>query len=327
MSAVHKCLVMSKPQPTQPPAVRARTAALRLVRQHGYAVSRRELRAAGVPRWFVRNEVARRRWQLLGRHVVVLHNGPVSVVQRRRAAVVEAGERAALDGVCALQAAGLTGLSDTAIEVAAAKGSRPGRLAGATVRESRWYREDDVEVRDGVRVLRPAVAAVHAAVRAKSDRQAALFLVMTVQQGLSSADALLLVLSRIKRRRRVAVLATTLLQIRAGSQSLGELDVVGALRRRGLPVPSQQVVRRGADGREYLDCDFPGYDLVLEIDGLGHREAQQVLKDVLRDLGLLAEGRPVMRISLLAWVTDQEAVLDAIEAVFRARGWAPTQAA
>ena len=318
---------MTKHETPLPPVVLARAAVSRLIRRHGHTVSRRELRAAGVPRWFVRNEVKRRRWQTLGRQVVVLHNGPVSCAERRRAAVAEAGDHAALDGVCALQAAGLSGLSDTIIEVAAAKGSRPGRLAGAVIRESRWYREEDVVTRDGVRALRPAVAAVHAAIRARSDRQATLFLVMTVQQGLSTPDAMLHVLARIKRRRRVAVLATALLQVRAGSHSLGELDVVGALRRRGLPVPAQQVVRQGADGREYLDCAFPDYQLVLEIDGLGHREARQVLKDVLRDLGLLAEGRPVMRISLLAWVTDQEAVLDALEAVFRARGWVPTRAA
>lgn len=318
---------MTKDEQPLPLVVQARAAVSRLMRDHGQAVSRRELRQAGVPRWYVRNELRRRRWQALGRHVVVLHNGPVPVAARRRAAVLEAGEHAALDGVCALQACGLTGLSDTAIEVAAAKGSRPGRLRGVVVRESRWYREEDVTTRDGVRVLRPAVAAVHAAIRAKSDRQATLFLVMTVQQDLATADDLLRVLTRIKRRRRVAVLATTLLQIRAGSQSLGELDVVGALRRRGLPVPDQQVVRRGRDGREYLDCVFADYQLVLEIDGLGHREAQQALKDVLRDLSLLAEGRPVMRIALLAWVADQEAVLDALEAVFRARGWAPRQAA
>ncbi len=252
----------------------------------------------------------------------MMHNGPIGLRERRRAAVLEAGPRAALDGVTALQEAGVTGLTDTLIEVSAPKGTRPGRMPGTQVRETRWFRpEDVVEGESGVRRIRPAVAAVHAAMWAKTDRQATLFLVIVVQQGRASPKGLLEVLGRIKRRRRVAVLTEKLLEIHGGSQSLGELDVVGALRRRGLPVPRQQVVRTGKDGREYLDCDFPDYQLVLEIDGAGHAKAQQVLKDLVRDLGLLAQGRPVVRIPLIAWVLDQEAVLDALEAVFRSRGW------
>lgn len=308
--------------PAVSPRERAYSTALGLVAAHGHAASRRELVRAGVPRWYIRNEIARRRWRTLGRHVVLMHNGPIAVRDRRRAAVLEAGPRAALDGVTALQEAGITGLTDTVIEISAPKGTRPGRLPGTKVRETRWFRaEDVVEGESGVRRTRPAVAAVHAAMWAKSDRQATLFVVLVVQQGRATPKAILDALTRIRRRRRVAILAESVLQIAGGSQSLGELDVVGAMRGRGLPLPSQQVVRIDKSGREYLDCAFHDYRIVLEIDGAGHAAAQQVLKDLVRDLGLLAEGRSVVRIPLVAWVLDHEAVLDALEAVFRSRGW------
>jgi hypothetical protein len=50
------------------------------------------------------------------------------------------------------------------------------------------------------------------------------------------------------------------------------------------------------------------------------------LADTVRDLGTLAEGAAVMRIPLLAWRLDEERVLDAIESVFRSRGWIPAAA-
>ena len=284
-------------------------------------LTRRRLVRAGVPRWYIRNEVTRRRWQEFGRQVVVLHNGPLDVVTRRRVATEVAGPRAALDGVCALQAAGVTGLTDESIEVSAPKGSKPGRLPGVKVRETRWFRGSDVIVRNGTRLMRPAVAAVHAGLWARSDRQAKLFLIMVVQQRLATVDQLQEVLDRTVRLVRQKVLLELLPALRAGSQSLGELDVAGALRARGLPVPEQQVLRRRRNGRQYLDCSFPAFGLILEIDGAGHRFAEQALQDFQRDLQLVAEGSKVVRLSLLAWALDPNAVLDALEELFRAHGW------
>ncbi len=75
-------------------------------------VSRRQLYAAGVPRWLVRLELRARRWPRAGRHTVVVLDGPLDAAARRWVAVLEAGPRAALDGVGALQAAGLELLID-----------------------------------------------------------------------------------------------------------------------------------------------------------------------------------------------------------------------
>ena len=279
-----------------------------------------------MPRWYIRNEVKQRRWQEFGRLVVVLHNGPLDVPTQRRVAVSVAGPRAALDGVTALQAAGISGLKDDQIEISVPKGSKPGRHPGVKVRETRWFQGSDVIVRNGTRMMRPAVAAVHAGLWARSDRQAKLFLIMVVQQRFATVDQLQEVLERTVRLVRLQVLRELIAVLRAGSHSLGELDVVGALRGRGLPVPDQQVVRHRKGGKQYLDCLFTAYGLVLEIDGAGHQVAEQALQDFQRDLQLVAEGSKVVRLSLLAWALDREAVLDALEELFSTHGWVPQAA-
>jgi hypothetical protein len=289
-------------------------------------VSRRQLVRAGVPRWLVRREVKARRWCARGRQTLTVHCGPLSDSSLRWIAVLETSPRAALDGVTALQEAGLKNLSDTSIRVVAPQGSRPGRRKGVVVRESRLFREEDVAP-TGIRRLLPPVAAASAARWARSDRQATLFVLMTIQQRLAPADAVREAVERLPRSRRRAMLLEVVAAAAGGVHSLGELDVGADLRRRGMPQPDRQTVRRRASGTEYLDCDFPAYDVVLEIDGAGHADPGQKLSDLLRDLTEVAGGKAAIRLPLEIYYLDREAVLDRLEAVFASRGWVRGQAA
>ena len=284
------------------------------------AVSRRQLAAAGVPRWLVPLELRVGRWQRTGRQSVVLHNGPLSASTKRAIAVLEVGSSAALDGVSALQYAGVTGLTDTVVVVSTAKGSTPQHPAGVRVRETRRFREQDV-LTTGLRRMPPAVAALHAALWAVTDKQATLFVVLAVQQRFATVADVAEALAGVRRHPRRRLLARLLVDLAGGAESLGELDVGAGLRRRGLPEPARQSVRLRPNGREYLDCEFPGYDLVLEVDGVGHDEAVVRLSDLVRDIRLAAEGHTVIRIPLVAWRLDEGAVLDVLEQLFVARGW------
>lgn len=301
-------------------AHRARRAAARLAADQEQVVSRRSLYAAGVPRWLVRLEVRVGRWQLGGRQTVVLHNGPLSTAARRWVAVLEGGPRATLDGVTALQAAGITALTDDVLTVSVPKGTRRRRLPGVRFRETRRYREADV-VRTGIPRTTPAVAALHAALWARTDRQATYFLVLVVQQGLARPADLSDAATAVRRHPRRRLIARTVLDLADGSRSLGELDVARAMRGRGLPEPARQAVRRRPSGTQYLDADFPEYGVTLEVDGSQHDLPDQRLADLLRDLGLATEARTVVRIPLVAWRLDEAAVLDGLEALFRSRGW------
>lgn len=302
-------------------AAAARGALHRLAAERDGVLVRREVFAAGVPRWMLRLELRTRRWQAVGPQVVVTHNGPLTDVQRRVAAVLGTGPRAALDGVSALQHLGISVADDGWLHVLAPKSSNPLRPPGVRVHESRRYRAQDVVLVRGVRVVRPAVAAVHAALWARTDREAQLFPVLVVQQRLATAEDLARAAARVRRARRRQLLGQLVLDLAGGVGSLGELDVARALRSRGLPEPSRQVVRRRPSGTQYLDCRFPEHALTLEVDGVQHADPLQVLLDLLRDLALVADGDTVVRLPLVAWRMGESQVLDALERVFSARGW------
>jgi very-short-patch-repair endonuclease len=193
-------------------------------------------------------------------------------------------------------------------------------VAGVRVRESRRFREADV-VSAGIRRMRPAVAAANAARWARSDRQGKLFLLACVQQRLAPAATVLAAVERLPRSRRRSALLPLGQELVAGVQSLGELDVAEDFRRRGLPEPDRQVVRRRPSGTQYLDCELSSYGLVFEIDGLGHDEPLQRLSDLLRDLTETAGGKTVVRIPLELYGIDRERILDHIEQLLVARGW------
>lgn len=298
----------------------ARAAAVRLGRAQESVVSRRQLYAAGVSRWLVRRELALGRWQRPGRQTVVLHNGPLSPAAKRWVAVVEGGPRCALDGVTALQEAGVSALSDEVVHVIVAKGSRRVRVKGVRFHESRRWNEQDV-VRVGIPRVTPAVAAVHGALWARTDREATLFLTLAVQQRKASPLELHDAVMAVKRHRRRRMLLTLTEALAGGVRSLNELDVAVAMRERGLPEPARQALRRRPSGRQYLDADFPDHDVTLEIDGPQHDEPAARLQDLLRDLGLATEGRTVIRIPMVAWTLDRSRVLGALEDLFAARGW------
>lgn len=289
-------------------------------------VSRSQLVAARVPRWLIRAEVRAGRWQLVGRQVVVLHNGPLSVGELRWVAVLGTGPRAALDGVSALQEAGVTGLDDEVVHVIAPKSSQPRRTAGVLVHESRRFCEDDV-ITVGIRRVRPAVAAVHAALWAVSDRQAQLFLLMVVQQRKASPEQVLEAVEAVRRHPRRRLLRRLVADLAGGVQSLGELDVAEDFRRRGFPEPDRQEIRRRPSGTQYLDCELSAYGLVFEIDGVGHEDPRQQLDDLLRDIDVAADAQTTIRIPLVLYRLDRERVLDRIEALLVARGWQPAAVA
>jgi hypothetical protein len=273
-----------------------------------------------VPRWLVRLELRVGRWQRTGRHTVAVHNGPLDVPARRWVAVLECGPRAALAGVTALQAEGITALKDVLIHVIVPKGARRVRLPGVKVHESRRWRAEDI-ARDGIPRMRGAVAAVHAALWASTDRQATLFLTLAVQQDKATPVELHDAVATVRRHPRRRLLLLLVQDLADGVRSLGELDVGRSMRGRGLPEPRRQAIRVRPSGVQYLDADFPDHDVTLEIDGSQHDEAQARLADLLRDIAVVVDGGTVVRIPLIAWRLDEEAVLDALEVLFTSRGW------
>ena len=189
--------------------------ALALASTQSGVISRRQLYAAGVTRGQVRANVRARRWRRVGSQAVAVHTGPLPPDARHWAAVFEAGPRAMLDGASALLASGLQHFAVDRIRVSVPRGARVRRVRGLDIRQTRRWSADDLAA-TGVPRTRPAVAAVRAALWARTDKQAALVLTMTVQQGLATAEAIGVEMLRIRASRRRAFVHAVILSTWSG---------------------------------------------------------------------------------------------------------------
>ena len=293
-----------------------------MVTTQGGALSRRQLYAIGFTRWEVTAHVRARRWQVVTDQVVCTHTGPLSQEALHWSAVFQGGPRAHLDGASALVASGLKRFDVDRVRVSVPRGARVRRTRLFDIRQTRRW-SPELLVANGVPRTTPAVAAVRAALWAKSDRQAALVLSMAVQQGLVTpaglADAALLV----KRDRRRLLVQRVVLDLLGGARSLGEIDVARECRRRGLPEPSRQVLRRDKAHRYYLDVYWDEWGVVVEIDGIHHAWAENVVGDALRQNSVSISSATVLRLPLLGLRTQPDAFFDQIADALSAAGWAP----
>jgi very-short-patch-repair endonuclease len=304
--------------PTPGPRLRA---LLTLATTQGGVVSRRQLYARGVSRGEVRNNVRACRWRTIGRHCLVLHTGPLPMESHWWVAVIEGGPRAFLDGETALIASGLTGYASTVIRVSIPRGARiRHRHSAYDIRQTRRWAPADV-VQTGLPRAQPPIAAIRAALWARSDRQATLLLTMTVQQHLASVPDLSRQLLRVRRDRRRALIATTLLDLAGGIGSLSELDVLRGCRSRGLPEPDLQSLRRTRGGSYFLDFRWQAYGVVLEVDGIQHAWAEHLVGDALRHNSVAMSGDMVLRLPVLGLRTCPEDFFGQLAEALQRRGW------
>ncbi len=298
-----------------------RVAALELARAQGGVASRRQLYALAVTRWEIRAEVRGGRWQLIGDQSVHLANGELGEVGLRWAAVFQGGPRACLDGASALVAGGLKHYAEDRVRVSVPRGARVRRTPWFDIRQTRRWSADDV-VTSGVPRTRAPVAAVRAGLWARTDKQAALLLTMTVQQGLAPAEIVATEMLRVRKAPRRRFLHAVVNDLLDGARSLGELDLGRELQRRGLPPPERQTLRRDQRGRYYLDLYWPQFRLVVEIDGIHHTWAMNVVGDALRQNVLVLAGDTVLRLPLLGLRLEPDAFICQIEQALVAGGWA-----
>ncbi len=293
-----------------------------LAADQGGVLSRRQLYALGLTRSEVRCEVRAGRWRPHGQQSICVHTGDLGELASWWCAVFEVGSKAVLDGVTALRAAGLTGYDDV-VHVSCPKSARPRRPVGIAVHETRRWDSEDV-ICSGVPRVRPAAAAVHAALWACTDRQAALILAMATQQRLASPVEIRQVLSSVARHRRRKFLGAVVADLVDGALALSELDFAALCRRRGLPRPTRQKVVRRPGGRYYLDVCWEQWKLAVEIDGVQHEAVQASIPDALRQNAVTNGGLRVLRIPVLGLRVAPDAFLDQVEEALRSAGWSAT---
>lgn len=307
------------PMSPSPELARFRIAQVRAEAQGG-VMSRRQLYGLEITRWEIRGQVRARRWQLIGDQSVCLHNAEVSHLGQQWAAVFQGGPRACLDGASSLIAGGLQRFDVDRIRVSVPRGARTRRNRRYDIRQTRRWAIDDLVTR-GIPRTRNEVAAVRAALWAASDRQATYLLTLAVQQALVTPELLGLELLRIRRDKRRTLLHAVINDLLDGAKALGEVDVARELRRRGLPAPQRQVLRQDARERYYLDLYWPDFHLVVEIDGIHHSWAENVIGDALRQNSLVLDGDTVLRLPLLGLRLCPDEFFTQIEQALTTGGW------
>ncbi|MGB3761938.1 MAG: hypothetical protein WA966_01870, partial [Ornithinimicrobium sp.] len=216
---------------------------------------------------------------------------------------------AVLDGVSALHASGLTGWTEPYIHMTVPSGHRAHRLPGV-----RLHRLDEAGpvVRRGLRRTVPEVAAIRAAHWAASDRAAATLLAMTMQQRLTQPERLIDAWAAVQRSPRRSLLDQVVRDVCRGAESLGELDFARLCRRRGIPEPSRQVLKRGRRGRIYLDVAWEDLGVHVEIDGAQHSQGLNAVDDAVRHNDLAVHGTVNLRIPVLGLRLTPEIFLDQV---------------
>jgi len=272
------------------------------------------LLAAGLTAGDVRAEIEAGRWARLGVHTIGITVRDPQGRARWWWAVWESGSGSVLDGVTALEVAGLTGWREEVIHVSVPRGNRAHRLPGVQLHRSR---DIGATMPAGVPRTRPEKAAVRAALWARSDRQAATLVAMAVQQRLVPPQRLLVEWSTVGRTSRRALLDMVVQDVCNGAHSLGELDFASLCRARGLPEPTRQAVQQGRGGRIYLDVWWEELGVHVEIDGFQHDLGLAPVRDALRHNDVLLRGGTSLRIPVLGLRLYPDSFLDQVATALR----------
>jgi hypothetical protein len=289
----------------------------------GGVITREQLHRLGMSSAAILANLGADRWQELGVHCIVVHTGPLTDDARHWAAVLEAGPRAYIDGESSLVRAGLEHYATHAIRVTVPRGARiRHRGTGANIRQTRRWDPEDV-VADPVPRSRNPVATVRACLWARSDRQAELLVTMTVQQHLATIGEIAEAALRVRRDLRRALLGNTLVDLTGGAGSLNELDFLRGCRERGLPEPDQQALRRTPAGSYYLDFRWKNWATTVEIDGIHHAWAQNLVADALRHNTIALDGDTVLRLPVLGLRLCPDAFFAQVADGLRRAGWRP----
>lgn len=281
---------------------------------------RAELLRLGCTPSQLRARIAARRWQRIGR-AVVLHAGPLTPAERRRVAVINCGPRAVLASFSAAEELGLDGWERDEVHVLAPAGVARPRLPGIAVVLHRTV-HPVVGRRLGGRCQDPAAALVLAGASFAGPRPACGILAAGVQQRLVVPSDLRSALAQMPRATHRGPMTSAVDDIEMGAQALSEIDFARLCRRHRLPPPRRQAVRVEPDGRRrYLDAEWrraDGRRVVAEVDGAVHLSPRRWWDDQLRQNEVVLDGSIFLRYPSVVVRTEEIVVADQLRrAIFR----------
>jgi len=284
-----------------------------VARQAG-VLTRQQLARAGFSEHHVRAAVAGRRWQTVGRSVVVLHNAELANEQRLWVAVLLPAKPCALAGLSGATAAGLRGFAPDRVHIVVPHDTHTRLPPWVRLHESRRFTAGDVGDAAGPPRTSVARSLIDGASWSERPRRACAVLCAGVQQRLTTPARLAGELHRAGAIRHASILRSIIGDISGGGHTLAEIDLGPLATRAGLPTPRRQLLRREPGGRvRYLDAEFDlpdGTVLAVEVDGAGHLWPESWWEDTSRQNEIVIGGRPVLRFPSLTVRLDGPAVTD-----------------
>jgi len=299
--------------------VSPRDAAIRLAAKQDDVVTTAQCRDVGMSESAVRWMVSSDRWRRAFRGVMITHTGPVPWRTRARAALLYAGEGAALSHASAAYVHDMT--------------DRTPRVLDVTIPRSRYVRPQP-----GVRFHRPIVMPAAAGrlrtvlpehtaldlVAVAASEDAALGALCDALRVRASRAGILSALDDRPGFRRTALVHELLDHVRQGVESTLEhryrRDVEGA---HGLPHAVRQRWTELDDGWIRTDCLYEEFGVRIELDGQLAHPGRATDADLWRDNAvLLAVGDITLRYRWRHAVVHACRTAGQVGLALRARGWA-----
>lgn len=287
--------------------------------QHGVLTARQAITLHGRPfvRAMMRNEV----WQSPTRGVYVTHNGPLTTDQRDWVALLACKPRSVLGGLTSLRHDGLIGFEDEVPTVVQPMGAEPPSYDDVVAHWSIWLDSRDVHPLRLPPRTRSARSLVDAASWELRERRARAIVLAGVQQRLVATRQLREALERRGRCRHRALIVESILDASGGIQSLPERDFDSIRSRIGAPAPRRQSIRRRADGRYYLDVEWPELATSVEIHGIPHIRVLNWESDLERANEIVIQGTRMLIFSSYAIRHQSDRVRDQLVRMLRSGGW------
>lgn len=250
-----------------------------LIDDQGQIVSRAQLLAAGWPEHGIRRPLRNRRWRAAHPGVYITHTGPIGYGERLLAALLYAGPEAAWSHYTAAEQLGLVKPdANRPVYVTIPERRRVRPRPGIVVHRDQHWADRLASVAPPRRT--PADAVLDIVGISPSLDHAAAVIAEACQSGrVAPADILSSLTGRPRLRHR-GKLRPIIADVVAGSHSLLEIRYLRDVERRhGLPRGQRQ---RAVD-HEFTDVFYPGFGLVVELDGRLHLVPRQRWRDLDRD--------------------------------------------
>jgi hypothetical protein len=278
-----------------------------LADQDGIA-TRAQLHGAGFTEDQVRAQLDAGRWRALNDSAIAVHNGPLTVTQKRWAATFSAPPPVALCGLTGLTCHRVIGFETPAVHILVARGARVLRPLGVNlvVYESRRFTAHDVLPRFPP-ITTVERAAIDAAVWSADIITATRLVTAPIQQRRTTAGRLReepAAAGKVKFRR---ILLPFIADLEGGAEALSEVAFLKWCRRQGFPRPDTQVRLDHLGRRRYLDAVFHRADgslLFVEIDGGIHLTLATRWADTAKDNDAVIADQKTLRFPSIAIYAD-----------------------